>query len=168
MDELNGMFKIAARVPDHGLLEPWRFIAYSGQVCVDIGAFFAKRIEELEGTITPQRAEQERTRFTRAPLVVGVVYVPREHPRVPDWEKFLSASNAAFALVLAAHAYGYAANWVSNWYADDAPSRAFLGLAPDEKAVGFVHIGTCDVPIPDRPRPEPSKVLSDYAGPWVA
>lgn len=166
-DELNGMIQIAARVPDHGLLEPWRFIAYRGQACVDIGTFFAKRIEELEGTITLQRAEQERTRFTRAPLVVGVVYVPREHPRVPDWEKFLSASNAAFALVLAAHAYGFSANWVSNWYADDAASRTFLGLAPDEKAVGFVHIGTCNVPIPDRPRPKPSKVLSDYSGPWV-
>jgi nitroreductase len=166
-EELAGMIQIATRVPDHGLLEPWRFITYRGQACVDIGEFFARRIEEIEGSITPQREAQERTRFTRAPLVVGVVYVPREHPRVPDWEKFLSASNAAFALVLAAHGYGYSANWVSNWYADDAPSRAFLGLAPTEKAIGFVHIGTCDVPVPDRPRPEVSKVLSEYSGRWV-
>ncbi|MGB8816288.1 MAG: nitroreductase [Rhizobiaceae bacterium] len=164
--ELAGMIRIATRVPDHGLLEPWRFIVYRGDVRRTIGAFFAERVAEIEGSITEQRAEQERARFTRAPLVVGVVSVPKEHPRIPDWEKFISGGNAAFALVLAAHAYGYNANWVSNWYSDDAPSRAFLGLSPDERAIGFVHIGTVDVKIPDRPRPEPSAVTSDYAGPW--
>lgn len=164
--ELDGMIRIATRVPDHGLLEPWRFIIYRGGSCKDIGEFFAKRAGEIEGELTPQRIEQEKARFTRAPLVVGVVSVPKEHPRIPDWEKFLSGGNAAFALVLAAHAYGYNANWVSNWYADDAPSRAFLGLAPDERVIGFVHIGTVDVKVPDRPRPEPEKVMAEYAGPW--
>lgn len=164
--ELEGMIRIACRVPDHGLLEPWRFIVYRGDVRHDIGAFLAKRAGEIEGELPPQRIAQEKSRFARAPLVVGVVSVPREHPRIPDWEKFLSASNAAFALVLAAHAYGYNANWVSNWYADDAPSRAFLGLAPAERAIGFVHIGTVDVAVPDRPRPEPLKVMSAYRGPW--
>ena len=165
--ELDGMIRIATRIPDHGLLEPWRFIVYRGEACKTIGEFFAKRVAELEGPISEQRAEQERTRFTRAPLVVGVVSVPKPHPRVPDWEKFISGGNAAFALVLAAHAYGYSANWVSNWYADDAESRAFLGLAPEEKAIGFVHIGTVTVPVPDRPRPEPATVVSEYSGPWA-
>jgi nitroreductase len=165
--ELEGMIRIATRVPDHGLLEPWRFIIYRGEACKMIGEFFANRTAEIEGQISDQRAEQERNRFTRAPLVVGVVSVPKPHPRIPDWEKFISGGNAAFALVLAAHAYGYNANWVSNWYADDAPSRAFLGLAPEEKAIGFVHIGTVTVPVPDRPRPEPAAVLSEYSGPWA-
>lgn len=165
-EELDGMIRIATRVPDHGLLEPWRFIVYRGEACKTIGDFFAKRAGEIEGELTPQRIEQEKARFTRAPLVIGVVSVPKEHPRIPDWEKFLSGGNAAFALVLAAHAYGYNANWVSNWYADDAPSRAFLGLAPQERVIGFVHIGKVDVKVPDRPRPEPESVVSEYAGPW--
>ena len=166
--ELEMMIRIASRVPDHGLLEPWRFIAFRGETRAQVGEFFAKRIVELEGEVPDQRITQEKNRFTRAPLVVGVVSVPRQHPRVPDWEKFISGGNAAFALVLAAHALGYSANWVSNWYADDAACRNFMGLAPDERAIGFVHIGTVDVKVPDRPRPEPSKVLSDYAGPWKA
>ncbi len=164
--ELDAMIRIATRVPDHGLLQPWRFIVYRGSVRQDIGEFFARRAGEIEGELTPQRIEQEKARFTRAPLIVGVVSVPREHPRIPDWEKFLSGSNAAFALLLAAHAYGYNGNWVSNWYADDAPSRAFLGLAPEERVIGFVHIGTVDVKVPDRQRPEPSSVMSNYTGPW--
>jgi nitroreductase len=166
--ELDTMIRIASRVPDHGLLEPWRFIAYRGDARVQVGEFLAKRIVELEGDVPEQRIAQEKNRFTRAPLVVGVVSVPREHPRIPDWEKFISGGNAAFALVLAAHALGFAANWVSNWYADDAPSRAFMGLAPNERAIGYVHIGTISAKVPDRPRPEPSLVLTDYSGPWKA
>lgn len=164
--QLETIIRVASRVPDHGLLEPWRFIAYRGDARAQIGDFLAKRIVEIEGAVSEQRLAQERARFTRAPLVVGVVSVPREHPRVPDWEKLLSAGNAAFALVLGAHALGFAANWVSNWYATDAPCRAFLGLSPPERAVGFVHIGTVTVKIPDRARPEPSAVLSQYSGPW--
>jgi nitroreductase len=164
--ELETMIRIATRVPDHGLLEPWRFIEYRGEARAKVGEFLAKRIVEIEGEVSEQRVIQEKSRFTRAPLVVGVVSVPREHPRVPDWEKFISGGNAAFALVLAAHALGYSANWVSNWYADDAPCRAFMGLAPEERAIGFVHIGTIDVKVPDRPRPDPKAVLTAYAGPW--
>lgn len=166
--ELETIIRVATRVPDHGLLEPWRFIAYRGDARAQVGDFLAKRIVELEGNVSEQRIAQERARFTRAPLVVGVVSVPRAHPRIPAWEKLLSGGNAAFALVLGAHALGYSANWVSNWYADDAPCRAFMGLSPDERAIGFVHIGTVDVKIPDRPRPEPSTVLTDYSGAWSA
>jgi nitroreductase len=166
--ELETMIRVASRVPDHGLLEPWRFITYRGEMRAKVGEFLAKRIVEIEGTVSEQRIIQEKTRFTRAPLVVGVVSVPREHPRVPDWEKFISGGNAAFALVLAAHALGFCANWVSNWYADDAPCRAFMGLAPAERAIGFVHIGTVNTKVPDRPRPEPAKILTNYSGPWEA
>jgi nitroreductase len=160
------MIRVATRVPDHGLLEPWRFILYRGKVRAKIGEFFAKRATEREGLLTDQRIAQEKARFTRAPLVIGVVSSPKAHERIPEWEQFLSGGNAAYSLVLAAHALGYGANWVSNWFADDAPSRVYLGLAPHERVVGFVHIGSYDVRIPDRPRPEPSAVMRDYSGPF--
>ena len=160
------ILKIASRVPDHGMLEPWRFIVYRGASRSDVGEFLAKRVVEIEGDVPPHRIEQEKSRFTRAPLIVGVVSVPRPHPRIPDWEKFISGGNAAFALVLAVHAYGYAANWVSNWFADDAKSRAFMGLAPDEQLIGYIHIGTPAQLPQDRPRPDPAKLMSAYSGPW--
>ena len=45
--------------------------------------YLAKRVVELEGDVPPHRVEQEKTRFTRAPLIVGVISVPKPHPRVP-------------------------------------------------------------------------------------
>ena len=161
------MIRVATRIPDHGLLEPWRFILYRGDACRRIGEFFADRAAEREGPLNEQRIFQEKTRFTRAPLVIGIVSSPKPHERIPQWEQFLSGGNAAFSLLLAAHAMGFGANWVSNWYSDDAPSRAFLGIAPHERAIGFVHIGTVDAKIPDRSRPEPSSVLTEYAGPYL-
>jgi nitroreductase len=163
--EIAQMIRVATRVPDHGLLEPWRFILYRGQARHVVGDFLAKRAEQREGPLGEQRVLQEKSRFSRAPIVIGVVSVPRAHERIPQWEQFLSGGNAAFNLVLAAHALGYGANWVSNWYSGDAEARAFLGLLPEERVIGFVHIGTVEAKIPDRPRPEPSAVLSEFSVP---
>jgi nitroreductase len=163
--QLLEMIRIATRVPDHGLLEPWRFILYQGEARFRVGEFFASRIAELEGPVNEQRIAQEKARFARAPVVVGVVSSPKPHERIPEWEQFLSGGNAAFSLVLAAHAFGFGANWVSNWYSSDAKSREFLGLLPHERAIGFVHIGTVSVAIPDRSRPDPASVLTDFTPP---
>jgi nitroreductase len=164
-EQLLEMIRIATRVPDHGLLEPWRFILYQGEARKTVGEFFARRIAELEGPVAEQRIAQEKARFARAPVVVGVVSSPKPHDRIPEWEQFLSGGNAAFSLALAAHAYGFSANWVSNWYSSDAKSREFLGLLPHERAIGFVHIGTVSVAIPDRPRPDPASVLTGFMPP---
>jgi nitroreductase len=70
-------------------------------------------------------------------------------------------------LCIAANALGYATNWITNWYSDDAPSRAYLGLAPNERVAGFVHIGTAENKMPERPRADMDKIVSDYSGPWA-
>lgn len=164
--DLRTIFQVATRVPDHGRLEPWRFIIYRGEACRRIGERLAELATIREGDLPEARIEQEKARFTRAPLVIGIVSVPRENPRIPKWEMFLSGGAAAMNLVLATHALGYAANWVTNWYSDDAEGRRILGLAPDESVVGFVHIGTRRTPTPDRPRPEIESIVSEYSGPW--
>jgi nitroreductase len=65
-------------------------------------------------------------------------------------------------LVIAAHALGYAASWLTEWYAYDRAVLDALGLAPDEKVAGFVHIGTAAKPPEDRPRPALDQVASRY------
>lgn len=164
--EIRTMLTAAARVPDHGRLAPWRFILYRGDARHRIGEALAELAAKREGELPEHRRQQELTRFSRAPLVVGVVSVPRDHPRVPDWEKFLSGGAAAMNLLIAAGALGYGASWISNWYADDEEGKRILGIAPAERVVGFVHIGTYEGTTPERPRPELADIVSDYAGPW--
>ena len=89
----------------------------------------------------PEHVEAERKRLTRAPLVIAVVSRAAPHVKIPEWEQVLSAGAAAMNLVLAAHALGYGANWVTEWYAYDRNVLDALGLAPHERIAGFVHIG---------------------------
>ncbi len=164
--EIETMLTIASRVPDHGRLTPWRFILYRGAAREKIGEKLAELAERREGPLTEGRRNQELTRFSRAPLVIGVVSSPKENPKIPQWEMFLSAGAAAMNLVLAANALGYGTNWITNWYSAVEEGRALLGLAPHERVVGFVHIGSYTGPAPERPRPDVSTLYADYSGPW--
>ena len=164
--EIAQMIAVAARVPDHGRLEPWRFILYRGDARHEVGEQLAAFAESREGPLSEVRLNQERTRFSRAPLVIGVVSSPKDHPKIPKWEMLLSGGAAAMNLVLAANALGYGTNWITNWYSDTEEGRRILGLAPHERVVGFVHIGSHDGPVQERPRPDPSKLISDYSGPY--
>jgi nitroreductase len=165
-DEIATMIRIATRVPDHGRLAPWRFILYRGKAREEIGEKLAELAEKREGPLTEARRNQELTRFSRAPLVIGVISSPKENPKIPQWEMFLSGGAAAMSLVLAASALGYGTNWITNWYSDVEEGRRILGLAPHERVVGFVHIGSYEGPAPERPRPDPTALYADYAGPW--
>ncbi len=69
-------------------------------------------------------------------------------------------------LMLAANALGYGTNMITNWYSDVPEGRAILGLAPHERVIGFVHIGSYDGAPFERPRPDPATLYSDYSGPW--
>lgn len=164
--EIETLIRIASRVPDHGRLEPWRFILYRGDARIKIGEKLAELAEKREGPLPEGRILQEKTRFSRAPLVIGVVHVPRENPKIPQWEMFLSGGAAAMSLVIAANAMGYSTNWITNWYSDTEEGRRILGLAPQERVIGFVHIGTFAGEKLERPRPDVSKLYADYSGPW--
>jgi nitroreductase len=166
--EIAQLIALATRVPDHGRLAPWRFILYRGDVRHAIGEKLAAIAEKREGPLSDARREQERARFSRAPLVIGVISSPKENPKIPQWEMLLSGGAAAMTLVLAANAMGYRTNWITNWYSEVEEARAMLGLAPHERVVGFVHIGSFEGEIQPRPRPDPSTLYADYSGPWTS
>jgi nitroreductase len=165
-EEIATLIRVASRVPDHGRLAPWRFILYRGAAREEIGRKLVELAELREGPLPESRRNQELTRFSRAPLVIGVISSPKDNPKIPKWEMLLSGAAAAMSLVLAANAMGYGTNWITNWYSDVEEGRSLLGLAPHERVVGFVHIGSYPGPAPERPRPDPAALYADYSGPW--
>lgn len=161
-NDLDTVLTAAARVPDHGKLAPWRFIIYRGEARQRIGDRLLSFAEEKEGPFEAQRREQELTRFTRAPVVVGVVSRAAVHPKIPVWEQQLSAGAACMNLINAAGAAGFAAQWLTEWYSFDPDASRFLGCGDEERFAGFVHIGTPTQPPTERARP----VLSDIRVDW--
>ncbi|MDM7852761.1 nitroreductase family protein [Pseudochrobactrum kiredjianiae] len=169
-DELAEILTIASRVPDHGKLNPWRFIIYRRDARIQVGEMLAdraaQRAVENNEEFSDSHREKELKRFSRAPLVIGVVCSPRDTHRIPEWEQFLSSAASAMQLCNAANALGYGSNWITNWYSDDEEGKRLLGIAPHEKVAGFVHIGTPKAAAPDRPRPELQSLVSEYTGPY--
>jgi len=151
--EIDTLLTVASRVPDHGKLTPWRFIVFEGEARRAAGAAIAAAFRLKYPDAKPEPVEAERERLARAPLVVAVVSRAGPHVKIPEWEQVLSAGAAAMNLLLAAHALGYGASWITEWYAYDRHVLDALGLAPHERIAGFIHIGRPPGAPEDRPRP---------------
>jgi nitroreductase len=162
--ELTQILTVAARVPDHGKLAPWRFILFSGAG--------QEKAAEIVGTLFKQRNPQadeekvafERKRLLHAPLVVAVVSRARPHEKIPEWEQVLSAGAVCMNMLIAAEALGFAGSWLTNWFAFDREVLAAFGLEPEERIAGFVHLGRADGRPADRERPELSAIASRFEG----
>jgi nitroreductase len=161
--EIETLLTVASRVPDHGKLTPWRFIIFEGDARLAAGKAIVEAFQVKYPTAKPEQAEAERKRLARAPLVIAVVSRAGPHVKIPEWEQVLSAGAAAMSLVIAAHALGYGANWITEWYAYDRHVLDALGLAPNERIAGFVHIGRPVQPPEDRPRPPLNEIATRFA-----
>ena len=160
--ELATLLTVASRVPDHGKLTPWRFIVFEGDARLTAGEKIAEAFRANRPDATADQVEYERKRLARAPLVVAVVSRAGAHIKIPEWEQVLSAGAATTSLVFAAHALGFAASWLTEWYAYDRRVLEALGVKPQERIAGFVHIGRPGKPSEDRPRPPLDEIVTRY------
>lgn len=151
--ELDRILAAGVRVPDHGKLTPWRFIVFEGEGRRRMGDILAA-VAAGERDVSPERVALERERFMRAPVVVGVVSRVREQIPIPMWEQQLSAGAVCMSIVIAAHAAGYVANWITEWCAYHPAVLERIGLRPIERIAGFIYIGQPADPLEDRPRPD--------------
>lgn len=160
--EIETLLTIASRVPDHGKLAPWRFIVFAGEARDKAGEVIAETFRADRPDATPEQIAFERGRLARAPLVIAVVSRAAPHAKIPEWEQVLSAGAATMNLVIAAHTLGYAAGWLTEWYAFDSRVCKAFGLGEHERIAGFVHIGKPARPPEDRPRPALSEIVTRY------
>jgi nitroreductase len=158
--ELEEILTSAVRVPDHGKIAPWRLVVYRGDVCKSLGEKFLELALEQNPDMTDAAKEAELARFTRAPIVVGVISTAAPHAKIPEWEQVLSSGAVCLNMLMACEARGYVANWRTEWVSYDARALAALGVREGEKVAGFIHIGSSDFPTPDRPRPQLSDILT--------
>ena len=162
LDQIETLLTIAARVPDHGKLVPWRFILFGGEERARAGEIIAEAFVAAHPD-AGNRADLERRRFA-APLVVGVVSRAAPHKKIPEWEQILSSGAVCMSLCVAANAMGFATSWLTEWYAYDRAVLDRFGLEPHEKMAGFVHIGTASGPRDERPRPALAEIVTTFKG----
>lgn len=162
------MLKAAVRVPDHGKLVPFRFLRIEGEARHALGRTLVARTLQRDPDAPEAAIEKERTRFSHAPLIVAVIARLTPDHKVPEQEQLLSAGCVCFALLQSAQALGFGAQWLTGWAAYDGVIGETLGLQANEKVVGFVHIGTPRLDVPERERPDAAALLSDWNPPMVS
>lgn len=157
------MLHSAVRVPDHGKLVPFRFIAIEGQARHALGEVLAARALQREPQAPTAAIDKDRSRFAHAPLVLAVVArLHPDNPKVPEIEQWMTTGSVCFALLQAAQALGFGAQWLTGWAAFDADIAATLGLGEHEHVAGFIHIGTPKIDVPERERPDPAALLTHW------
>ncbi len=161
-DELTTLLTAAARNPDHGKLEPWRFIVLEKPALARLAAQAAARGAEMG--LEQDRIEKGAAQFAQADLAVVVVASPKPSEKIPEIEQVLSVGAVCLGLLNAALASGWGACWLTGWHVHDRAFReSALGLASHEFVAGLVHIGTEAMAPPDRPRPDVAALTT-----WIA
>jgi nitroreductase len=161
-EQLRIILAAGARVPDHGKLAPWRFIIFAGEARARMGQLLAQCVEPGDQANGEERQAMERARFLRAPVVVGVVSRVREGIPIPEWEQILSAGAACQNMLIAAHAEGFTANWLTEWYAYHPKVCEQIGLKAGERIAGFIYIGTSTAKLEERVRPDLDSLISHF------
>jgi nitroreductase len=161
-EDLDTILSVAVRVPDHGKLGPWRFIRFRDEARASFGDILAQRYAELNPEGREQHVEAERQRFLRAPVVVAVIARIRSGIKIPEWEQQLSVGAACQNILVAANLLGYAAQWLTEWYAFDEAIDHALGLETHERVGGFIYLGSASDKPPERVRPALAELLSDW------
>ncbi|HTA65783.1 MAG TPA: nitroreductase [Xanthomonadaceae bacterium] len=161
-DQLRRMLEIAVHVPDHGRLSPWRFLRIRGDARDALGRALVARLMEREPGASDDKIAKERGRFNHAPCVIAVIARLTPGHKVPESEQIQSGSCVCFSLLQAAHAFDFGAQWLTGWAAYDPKILELLGVGTNELVLGFIHIGSMTMPQPDRERPDPASLLTDW------
>ncbi len=154
------------RVPDHGKLGPWRIqvLRKAGQKA--LGEVLAKIYAAENPGAEERLVEAERQRPQRAPILLAVTArIDPHHPKIPAMEQQLSGGALCQNILVAAHASGFVAQWLTEWPAFHPEVRKALGHAPETEIIGFIYIGTPTTPPNERPRPTLEQVVSEWTGP---
>ncbi len=156
------MLQSSVRVPDHGKKTPFRFLKIEGDARHALGAALADRTRARDPDASASAIEKDRLRFSFAPVIVAVIAVLGPDAKIPVQERLLTAGCVCFALLQAAQAMGFGAQWLTGWAAYDPEIRGVLGVGADEVVAGFIHIGTARVDAPERERPDAAALLTDW------
>lgn len=144
--ELEQIFQAASRAPDHAQLKPWRFLVIEGQGLDALGQLMAESLAKQNCGFSERKLADIAKKPHRAPMIIVVIAVTQDFPKVPVAEQLLTAGCAAHNILLAANALNYDGMWRTGSIASDAVVREGLGLAEHEHLIGFLYIGSTKAP----------------------
>jgi nitroreductase len=137
--ELNQVIDLALRAPDHGQLQPWRFVLVRGDARQALGEVFVQAAKARD----PQGdAERFRHKAMAAPLLIAMGAHLRPGHKVPQSEQLLAVGAAAMNMLNGLHLLGYGGFWATGLNSHDERVKKALGFAATDELIGFLYVGT--------------------------
>lgn len=161
-EALDILLTVAARVPDHRRLAPWRFLVFEGQSRQDFNARAVEIQKQENANATETMLADTAGYFTRAPVVIAIISSPDVTHKTPVWEQELSCGAVCHNLLLTANASGWAGCWLTEWIAFSDGINALLGLSEHERVAGFIYLGTAKENPQERLRPDVSTKIQRW------
>ena len=161
-EALDILLTVAARVPDHRRLAPWRFLVFEGQSRQDFNARAVEIQKQENANATETMLADTAGYFTRAPVVIAIISSPDVTHKTPVWEQELSCGAVCHNLLLTANASGWAGCWLTEWIAFSDGIDALLGLSEHERVAGFIYLGTAKENPQERLRPAVSTKIQRW------
>lgn len=161
-ETLRAILTIGARIPDHRRVTPFRFVLFEGEARAAFGDILAKTFAAENPDADEPRVAVERNRFLRAPVVIAVISSVQPEHKTPVWEQTLTAGAVCQNILLASCAFGFAAQWITEWYAFHDDINKALSMAADEKIAGYMYIGTAKEDPKERARPVLDDIVTKF------
>lgn len=160
--QLEQIFAVALSAPDHGRLRPYRFITIRGDARHKLADIFGRAIQQREPDVPAEYLQKQKDKPLRSPLIVVVVASLIRSPKIPEIEQMLSAGAAAHNVLLASNALGFGSIWLTGANAHDPGVCTELGLADNERIIGFIYLGTPELEIPPRELPDVRRFITHW------
>jgi len=163
-EELTQILNIAVRAPDHGKLAPWRFVIVRKDQRQALAELLRRALPESDRDATEAHFAKAQQFAHQAPIMIALISAPVRDHKIPVWEQELSCGAVGMNLLHAATALGYAGGWITGWQAySDRVSQSFC--EEGERIAGFIFLGTPQMPLEERPRPDLAALVRDWTPP---
>ncbi|MFV2032155.1 MAG: nitroreductase [Gammaproteobacteria bacterium] len=164
-EQLDQILKIAMSAPDHGRIQPYRFITIRGDARYALSKVFGDAVSRRDPEVSEAYLNKQKDKPLRSPLIVVVVASLIESEKIPQIEQMLSAGTAAHNILLASKAMGFGSIWLTGDNAYDSNVFEALGLAANEKIIGFINLGTEKIKMRRRQNTDPKDRIFDWKSP---
>jgi nitroreductase len=140
--QVDALLRAACTAPDHGALQPYRFVVVRGAGLPVLGQALVDAAREAAPDLPDEVALKLASKTRIAPVMVVLVASPKPSAKVPEWEQVASAACAGFGLLLAADLAGFGAVWKTAPVLRGTALDGLLSRTGSEQVLGWVNLGT--------------------------
>jgi nitroreductase len=159
--QLDRIFRAASHAPDHGRIQPWRFILIPDSHRAHLGDAFVQALRLRDPQVSEAEIEAAHEKAFRAPcLMLAVVSALPSTPPVPLAERLVSLGCAIQNMLLMAQTLTLGSGITSGQAMNSPSIRALFSLAEHEEGICFLNLGTVASHKPVRARADPSEFVS--------